>query len=330
MIPRAVPARSRPSARPVGRRVRRRTALGAAGLLVALVLSACDGGSDSGSAGGSTTAAATTTAPTATSSSTSSTSTESPSTGATRTTASPTTSAPSSATTTGEPTRTSASTPSARATDTGSVGSGAAPAGADPQGGSGGASGLWGKQYRGTANVTIETYDYCPAGAARRFTGRSTYSMPATLSLDRPHQGGGQVENNPFSFMMSVGQPSQIGAFTLGSSTVVTASGRDVAGNLRDPRLVLVYWKFGWGGGNLNATLTDTHLREGATLNMFNPARPLVPCQPQMGPMPAGMPVPVNTGATLSGSLTTSRASLTLRGGTTDGMEVFTFSFQGG
>ncbi|MFD8696440.1 hypothetical protein [Kitasatospora purpeofusca] len=184
----------------------------------------------------------------------------------------------------------------------------------------GGASSLWGGQYQGTTRVTVQLYDYCSLNGARRPAGSQTYSMPTTLTVTRPREAGGLRENNPFALLLSVGQPTQTGAFTLGTSAAVAAS----AG-----QLLLTYWQLSWDNGNLRGQLTDTHAREAAALNLVNWATLLVPCRPELGTLPGGMPHSVAVGASLSGQLTAAGTSLTAKGASDDGLVEFAFEFSG-
>jgi hypothetical protein len=101
---------------------------------------------------------------------------------------------------------------------------------------------LWGTQYDGTAQLSVDVYDYCSADGSRHLAETKRYSMTGTLELGRPRDGGGETENNPFTLVLSVGQPSEAGAVSFWSSAVSTASGQDLAGNPRDPRVMLTYW----------------------------------------------------------------------------------------
>ncbi|SDT82229.1 hypothetical protein SAMN05216371_7040 [Streptomyces sp. TLI_053] len=184
----------------------------------------------------------------------------------------------------------------------------------------GGASSLWGGQYRGTARVTVQLYDYCSLDGARRPAGSQTYSMATTLSVERPREAGGQRESNPFALVISVGPPGQTGAVGLGTSVAVaTGSGQ----------LLLTYWKLSWDSGTLRGQLTDNHVREAAALNLINWATLLVPCRPELGTLPGGMPHSVAVGASLSGKLTATSTSLTAKGASDDGLVEFTFEFSG-
>ncbi|WP_051742497.1 hypothetical protein [Kitasatospora sp. MBT66] len=184
----------------------------------------------------------------------------------------------------------------------------------------GGAASLWGGLYRGTAQVTVQLYDYCSLNGARRPAGSQTYSMPTTLTVARPREAGGLRENNPFALLLSVGQPTQTGAFTLGTSAAVAAG----AG-----QLLLTYWQLSWDNGTLRGQLTDTHAREAAALNLVNWATLLVPCRPELGTLPGGMPHSVAVGASLSGQLTAAGTSLTAKGASDDGLVEFAFEFSG-
>ncbi|MFE1291154.1 hypothetical protein [Streptomyces sp. NPDC058751] len=191
------------------------------------------------------------------------------------------------------------------------------------------ASALWGKGYRGTASVSVDIHDYCSTDGSRRLADSRTYSMDSTLDLSSPDSGGGQTESNPFSMVFSAGLPSQTGAVSFRSSSVSTVSSQDLAGNYRDPNLLLTYWDIDWSGGELDARLTDPHAREAIVLNLFNWPGLLVPCRSDLGQMPGGFPRVLASGTTFTGRLDGSGASLTAEGGTVDGMVAFRFTFEG-
>ncbi|EGX57786.1 hypothetical protein SZN_21041 [Streptomyces zinciresistens K42] len=196
-------------------------------------------------------------------------------------------------------------------------------------GGPDGASALWGKQYSGTAKVTVDVYDYCSADGSRQFAGTRTYSMDATLDLGSPRTGGGATESNPFSLLLAVGQPSQTGAVSFQSSAVAVTSGQDLAGNPRDPNLLLTYWQLEWNEGNLSGRLSDPNSQQAVTLNLLNWPRLVVACRSDLGELPGGFPRAVAEGTTLDGDLDGSSASLTARGSTGDGQVEFRFEFTG-
>ncbi|MET7986117.1 MULTISPECIES: hypothetical protein [unclassified Streptomyces] len=197
-----------------------------------------------------------------------------------------------------------------------------------PVGGSG-ASALWGKAYTGTASISVDVYDHCSTDGSRHLAGSQTYSMNSTLDLGRPQTGGDQTESNPFSMLFAAGYPSQAGAVSFRSSSVSTVSSQDLAGNYRDPNLLLTYWDIGWSGGELNARLTDPHDREAVVLNLLNWPGLLVACRSDMGQLPGGFPHALAAGTTFRGRLDGSGASLTAEGSTTDGVVAFKFTFSG-
>ncbi|MFF2021319.1 hypothetical protein ACFVW2_05845 [Streptomyces sp. NPDC058171] len=192
-----------------------------------------------------------------------------------------------------------------------------------------GAAALWGREYRGTAKVSVDVYDHCGAGGARRLADSRTYSLPGTLSLSRPRTGGGFTEDNPFSLVLAVGQPSETGAMSMWSAAVSTTSGQDLTGNPRDPNLLLTYWDLDWSAGRLNGRLTDPHTQEAVALNLVNWPTPLAACRPELGQLPGGHPHALGAGTTLSGRLDTGGLSLTARGSTQSGNLAFRFAFTG-
>lgn len=191
------------------------------------------------------------------------------------------------------------------------------------------ASALWGKAYSGTAGVSVDIYDYCSTDGSRRLAGSRTYSMNSTLNLSRPRTGGGETESNPFSMLFAAGNPSQPGAVSFWSSSVSTTSSQDLAGNPRDPNLLLTYWNIGWSDGELDARLTDPHAQQAIVLNLLNWPGLLVACRSDLGQMPGGFPHALAAGTTFAGRLDGSGASLTAEGSTVDGVVAFRFTFDG-
>ncbi|WP_169949386.1 hypothetical protein [Microbispora sp. H11081] len=185
-----------------------------------------------------------------------------------------------------------------------------------------------GKTYRGTASVVVDVYDYCGGqfGGNRRFVGTSRYRAAAQLITGTRQSAGRQVERNPFHWEFYVGKIGAVGSFQLGSSTIVTASGRDIAGNPRDPRLLLGYWVTGRSGASWSGKLVDDHRAEGASFNHFWAQTPLVPCRD------LGSIVNLHSlkeGATISGRVSSGGAAFTIRGATYDGLYRFRIDFSG-
>lgn len=195
--------------------------------------------------------------------------------------------------------------------------------------GGSGASALWGKAYSGTASISVDIYDYCSTDGSRHLADSQTYSMNSTLDLGRPESGGDQTESNPFSMLFAAGNPAQAGAVSFRSSSVSTVSSQDLAGNYRDPNLLLTYWNIDWSGGELDARLTDPHDREAIVLNLLNWPGLLIACRSDLGRMPGGFPHALAAGTTFTGRLDGSGASLTAEGSTTDGVVAFKFTFDG-
>ncbi|WP_093174166.1 hypothetical protein [Sinosporangium album] len=184
------------------------------------------------------------------------------------------------------------------------------------------------KAYRGTASVVVDTYDYCGGkfGGDLRFAGTSRYRAAARLITSARQSTGGRIERNPFHWEFYVGKIGAVGSFQLGSSTIVTSSGRDIAGNLRDPRLLLGYWVTGRSGTSWSGKLVDDHRGEGASFNHFWAQTPLVPCRN------LGSIVNLHSfkeGATISGRVSSGGAAFTVRGATYDGLYRFRIDFSG-
>ncbi|MFD6495880.1 hypothetical protein [Streptomyces sp. NPDC060188] len=191
------------------------------------------------------------------------------------------------------------------------------------------ASALWGLAYSGTADISVDVYDSCGSDGSRRLAGSRTYSMDSTLNLSRPRTGGAETEANPFSMLFAAGDPSRAGAVSFWSSAVSTTSSRDLAGNPRDPHLLLTYWDIDWSEGQLDARLTDPHTRQAIALNLLNWPSPVVACRSGLGELPGGYPHALASGTTFTGRLDRSSASLTAEGGSTDGLIAFHLRFDG-
>lgn len=179
------------------------------------------------------------------------------------------------------------------------------------------ASSLWGAHFQGTAKVKLIPYDYCGSGNSLEAGQAQTYELPATLDLGKPRESGGQSDGNPFTLLLAAGQASQDGAISLQSSA--TASGQ----------LLLTYWHLAWDGSDLSGELTDTHVKEGVALNLVNWPGLLVPCRPELGKLPGGIPHDIATGSTLSGNLSRGSTSLTAKAKSEDGLVEFSFDFSG-
>jgi hypothetical protein len=181
--------------------------------------------------------------------------------------------------------------------------------------------------YAGSASITLTVYDYCGPGGQRQAAGTQTYSLPAQLIISAPKQDDRGEESNPFSLELHAGIPASAGAVSLVSSSVATVSGSDLSGNPRDPRLLLTYWRLDYSGSRLSGELIDTHEREAVVRNLFNGARPVVPCRPELGMLPGGYPSTIGTGSTLQGTLDSSGAGLAIDAATTDSLFSFTIQF---
>ncbi|MGW7300869.1 hypothetical protein [Streptomyces sp. NPDC054829] len=192
-----------------------------------------------------------------------------------------------------------------------------------------GAAALWGMKYSGTASVTVDVYDYCTLDGSRQLSQSKTYSLNTTLDLGEPRGGGGETEANPFSLLFAAGQPSEAGALSFWSSAVSTGSSQDLAGNPRDPNLLLTYWELEWSDGQLSGRLTDPHTEEAVALNLLNWPSPLMACRPEFGDMPGGFPHALAEGTTLDGTVDAGGADLTARGSTGDGQLEFRLEFSG-
>lgn len=183
------------------------------------------------------------------------------------------------------------------------------------------------RTYTGTASITVETYDYCGGqfGGELRRVGTQRYSVGAQFITRERRSAGGFVERNPFNWEFYAGKIGAVGSFQLGSATVVNTSGRDLAGNPRDPRLLLQYWATTLSGSSWSGRLVDEHQREGAVLNTFFVRKPIVPCR-DLGSIP--FPLSVRAGTTVSGTVTSRSASFTIQGGTSTGEHRFRIVFR--
>ncbi|MGW6015912.1 hypothetical protein [Streptomyces sp. NPDC055210] len=191
------------------------------------------------------------------------------------------------------------------------------------------ASALWGTRYSGTAELSVDVYDFCASDGSRRLADSQSYSLDATLDLGRPRSAGDESEDNPFSLLFAAGDPAEAGAVSFWSSAVGTASSEDLAGNSRDPKALLTYWDVDWSDGELDARLTDPHTDQAVALNLFNWSSPVVACRADLGLLPGGYPHPLAVDTTFSGRLDASTASLIAEGDSTDSLIEFRFEFDG-
>jgi hypothetical protein len=184
------------------------------------------------------------------------------------------------------------------------------------------------RTYNGTASIVLDTYDYCGGsfGGQRRFVGTSRYKVGAQFITRTRRSAAGFVENNPFHWEFYAGRIGAAGSFQLGSATVVNTSGRDLAGNARDPRLLLNYWTTRLSGSSWSGRLVDDHRAEGAVYNTFFANNPIVPCRDLGATV---FPFSIGVGTTVSGKVTGSRASFTISGGTYSGNYRFRIVFSG-
>ncbi|RCG31497.1 hypothetical protein DQ384_07895 [Sphaerisporangium album] len=182
--------------------------------------------------------------------------------------------------------------------------------------------------YRGTATVVVDSYDYCGGsfGGDHRFVGTSRYKAAAKFVTGPRKSAAGRVERNPFHWELYVGNIGQVGSFQLGSASIVTTSGRDVSGNLRDPRLLLGYWVTGRSGTSWSGKLVDSHRAEGATFNHFYGQQAIVSCR-NLGS--TRFVYAVNAGATVSGRVSSGGAAFTVRGSTYGDNYRFRITFSG-
>ncbi|MFJ4833416.1 hypothetical protein ACIP79_26430 [Streptomyces sp. NPDC088747] len=191
------------------------------------------------------------------------------------------------------------------------------------------ASELWGTEYSGTAEISVDIYDYCSSDGSRQLADSESYSMDGTLNLSSPRSGGGETEDNPFSLLFAAGDPSETGAVSFWSSAVSTTSGQDLSGNPRDPEVLMTYWDMTWYDGELDAELTDPHTEEAVALNLFNWPSPIVACRSDLGQLPGAYPHALDSGTTFEGPLDSSSAYLTAAGVSTDGLVEFSIEFEG-
>lgn len=180
--------------------------------------------------------------------------------------------------------------------------------------------------YSGTASVTVTTFEYCGPNFSRVPSGRATYSVPARLLIGKRRAVGRVAEPNPFSFSLAAGNQAAAGGVSLWSSAISTVSSHDVAGNYRDPRLLLSYWRSSYRGSTLTGTLINTHSAEALALNLYTEPRPTIPCRTGYGMLQ--IPTPVRVGSTIRGTLTSARADVTVAGGTTTGLVEFVLRFR--
>jgi hypothetical protein len=172
--------------------------------------------------------------------------------------------------------------------------------------GAGGASAAIGQvTYTGTATVTVDFYDYCGANASLAFVRTQQYSYPTTLVVADPPNG----DSNPISISLASDQQGGDGQF--GVTSVLPTAG-----------LTLGYWSLAYNSdtGAISGTLTNTHEAEAAATNLLFSTTPLIPCR-DLGSIPNAFSMA--EGSTLSGTISTGGAALTVTGRSSDALRAF-------
>ena len=124
---------------------------------------------------------------------------------------------------------------------------------------------------------------------------------------------GDAVEQNPYSLSLA-SQQGYEGAITLASASVFTTP--ETA-----RKVLLTYWSLRATGDQVSGRLVESHKDEAAVLNVLSTSSPLVPCRPSLGTIPQELTI--HEGATLSGSISSSRASLRIVGVSYDATREF-------
>lgn len=165
--------------------------------------------------------------------------------------------------------------------------------------------------YRGTMAITVAYYGYdCQLRDLNlRLFGTRTYRMPVQVIRGDRAGAEGLSESSPYNLIVS-SDPSNEAGITLVSATVVPDA-RD-----GDP-ILFEYWKLSRQGTRIKGELVNSWRRAGIAANVFATDRLLVPCRPDLGIIPKTIQT-INEGARLNGTITDSRAVLTIKGQTFD------------
>jgi len=160
-------------------------------------------------------------------------------------------------------------------------------------------------RYAGTSTVAVDYYDFCGAGATRRYIGTRRYQQAVTMIVTDRAAG----DPNPYRFSLATNlQGTGEGQFGVNSALIT-------------PQYRLVYWTFTTApNGRLTGTLVNSHRQEAAAVNLLYTNTPLIPCR-DLGGFVNALAIAEN--ARLAGTLTTAAATLTITGATTDSQRIF-------
>jgi hypothetical protein len=197
--------------------------------------------------------------------------------------------------------------------------------------------------YTGTAQVIIDTYDFCGVGFTRSFLFSQTLTQGVQVYLNNPIVGSdGQQEQNPFNLVaVSSGantleqgsfvlvRYSTWNSFSLAFLTVVqqvsgwsfpTSSG-DIFGDL-----VVRYWQLSFDGVNLQGTLIEDGKEIAGVWNQLGSSQLLVNCRPEFGSYPNIFTM--QEGTILVGQVNQNSISFTVQGRTFDTLRDFRIDVQ--
>jgi hypothetical protein len=172
-----------------------------------------------------------------------------------------------------------------------------------------------GGTYTGTAQLQLGYAD-----VAGNIVDSRTFTYPAVVRVKPPARSGQFVEDNPFSLYVGPADDRQMrqnGVITLWSAMP-----------MRDPRdgveFMLQYWSLTADGDDIRGRLVDTHIGQGAALNLLNDMDELVPGRPELGIMPRI--AALEAGCTIQGSISSDEVDIVVKGNVTDKSRPFALS----
>ncbi|MEV6932856.1 hypothetical protein AB0M46_51350, partial [Dactylosporangium sp. NPDC051485] len=164
--------------------------------------------------------------------------------------------------------------------------------------------GVW----EGTATAAVDYYAPCGANFSWIQVGSQSYRQRVQVVASAPVTG----ETNTFQLSVSTANQTTEGGFTMVSSARTTTG------------LTLTYWRLTATGGRVSGRLTSTHTAEGVAQNFLYSNKNLDACSNRLGSVL--MPLVMDTGTTISGTLGDGSGALTVKGRTGDMLRGFTLT----
>ncbi len=162
------------------------------------------------------------------------------------------------------------------------------------------------REYKGTATVTVEFWDYDVYSNQDVYVGKKEYTYNVFVFTGPPLRCEGVNETNPFNLSIypeRISGQDEEGHFDMSSCMIIN-----------DPyvgKVILQYWNLTLNGQNLSGTLTDNHTAEASASN-------LIWAMENIAGIQMTMPFPIATGAILTGTINDKNCNFTISGQSTN------------